>query len=536
VLPHLVGVVIENIRLEEAGVRIDARARAVRGVCPGCEQGSGRVHSRYRRWLADVPIAARPVMIGLWVRRFFCDNAECAKRTFVEQIPGLTSSHARRTGLLRQMLEAVGLALAGRAGVRLAARLGVSTSGDSLLRLGRALPDPPAGSVEVLGVDDFALRRGQVYGTVLTDIVTGRPVDLVEDRTAAALAGWLGEHPGVKVICRDRSGAYAEGARSGAPQALQVADRYHLWANLGEAVERVVLAHRGCLAEPIPACAEPQLPRDPVCDLAGDPLKVAVASAVPAEYGSAPRLVTRTGERHAAIADLLDKGYSLNAIGRELGLCFRTVQRFARATTPEDLLVCSRSGKLDRFKSYVHQRWNAGCTEATVLHTELVERGWRGSLRTVQRYLQRFRDPDRIPRPAPPAPDKITPRRVTRWIMTKPEHRSAGDQVCLKEVLARCPELEATAGHVNAFASMMCQRTGEQLPAWMEAVQADDLPALHSLVASLRRDQAAVTNGLTLPYSSGQVEGTINKIKMLKRQMFGRAKFDLLRKRVLLAR
>jgi transposase len=219
-----------------------------------------------------------------------------------------------------------------------------------------------------------------------------------------------------------------------------------------------------------------------------------------------------------------------------LGLAFRTVQRFAHAATPEELLVThrTRSHKLDRFKSHMHQRWNAGVTEASVLHTELVELGWTGSLRSVQRYLQRFRDPDRKARPAPPAPVKATPRRVTSWIMTNPEHLSSDDQVRLKQILARCPQLEATAGHVAAFAAMMSQRTGkDQLPIWLDAVTADDLPALHSLVAGLRRDLDAVTNGLSLDYSSGQVEGNVNRIKMIKRQMFGRAKFDLLRKRVL---
>jgi transposase len=520
-------------------VRIGVRSRAEGGACPGCKHSSGRVHSRYKRSLVDAPIAARPVVIELRVRRFFCDNTECAKRTFVEQVPGLSSSHARRTGLLRRMLEAVGLALAGRAGARLAALMGMPTSRHSLLRLVRALADPPVGAVEVLGVDDFALRRGHVYGTVLLDLLTHRPVDLVEERTSTVLADWLDNHPGVKVICRDRSGAYAEGARIGAPRAIQVADRYHLWANLGEAVERVVLAHRAHLSEPITAAGEPKPSVDPAHGLTGAALDASAATAAPPEHAPAPRLVTRlvtrTRERHAAVAELLGKGYSLNAICRELGLGFRTVQRFARAATPDDLLVRGRSSKLDRFKPYVHQRWNAGCTEATVLHAELVEMGWRGSLRAVQRYLQRFRGPDRKPRPAPRVPAPLTPRRVTRWIMTNPANLSAGDQVRLKEVLARCPELEATAGHVNAFAIMMCRRTGDQLPAWMDAVQADDLPDLHCLVASLHRDQAAVSNGLTLPYSSGQVEGAVNRIKMIKRQMFGRANFDLLRKRVLLA-
>jgi len=343
--------------------------------------------------------------------------------------------------------------------------------------------------------------------------------------------------------CRDRASAYAyayayaEGARTGAPDAIQVADRFHLWANLGEAVERTVIAHRACLPATDPAWSSASS-GDPASGEpdAGEPDVVEQASTAPPEHGPQPRLVTRTRERHAAVAGLVAQGYSLNAIGRELGLGFRTVQRFARAATPDDLLVIAlnRPSNLDRFKPYVHRRWNAGCTDATVLHTELAELGWRGSLRTVQRYLRRFRDPDRQPQPAPAAPVKATPRRVTRWIMTDPEHLGAGDTVRLKEVLARCPELDATAGDVNAFAVMMCHRRGERLPAWMDAVCADDLPELHSLVNSLARDHAAVTNGLTLPYSSGAVEGTVNKIKMLKRQMFGRASFDLLRKRVLL--
>jgi transposase len=522
-LPHLSGLVIEGVHGQDDGVRIEARVRAGRMACPECARGSDRVHSRYRRTLADAPIGGQTVVIQLRVRRFFCVNASCVRRTFVEQVAGLTSKHARRTGLLRRMLEAIGLALA---------VLGMPASRDSLLRLVRALPDPPVGEVEVLGVDDFAIRRCHTYGTVLVDILAHRPVDLIEQRTSTVLSEWLGKHPGVKVICRDRSGAYAEGARTGAPEAIQVADRWHLWANLGAAVERIVLAHRACLDKPAP---EP--PEAPPGDTADDqPAPAEADSTAPVEYGSASRLETRTRERHTAVTELREKGYSLNAICRELGLAFRTVQRFARATSPEELLVAhrTRSHKLDRFTSYVHQRWNAGVAEATVLHAELIGLGWTGSLRTVQHYLHRFRDPDRAPRPAPPVPDKITPRRVTSWIMTNPEHLSAGDQVQLKQVLARCPQLEATAKHVACFAAMMGQRTGkDQLHAWLDAVSADDLPTLHSLVAGLRRDQDAVTNGLSLAYSSGQVEGTVTKIKYLKRQMFGRANFDLLRKRVL---
>ena len=534
-LPQLAGAVVERVERVADRVVITASAAGAQARCPGCATAATRVHSRYERRVADAPISGMPVVIELGVRRFFCDHPDCPKRTFVEQIPGLTSRYARRSPGLGRMLAAVGLALAGRAGARLAAGLGLLTGRSTLLRMIRRLPDPPVGVVAVLGVDDFALRRGRVYGTVLIDMDTHRPVDLLPDREAATLAAWLRAHPGVQVVCRDRAGAYAEGARSGAPGAVQVADRWHLWHNLAEHVEKTVARHRSCWTQP----AEPRAAAEPSTEPSTEPEVVPALQQLAEQAAIARReasaLVTRTRERYTVVQNLRAQGKGIKTIMRELGLAKETVRRFARATTVEDLLGTARAGRssvLDEFKPYLHHRFNLGHTNGSTLFAEIRGQGYRGSLGTVLGYLRPFRASAAAP-PAVPRPPTV--RDVVGVLLRHPDTLDADDELTLKQVRARCPHLDDVADHVSGFAEMMAGRHGERLDAWISRVEADDQPDLHRFANGVRRDHDAVLNGLTLEHSSGAVEGSVNRIKMIKRQMYGRAGFELLRKRVLLA-
>ena len=539
--PHLAGLRVHRVEDIGDAVMIVASCRTELACCPRCGQESARVHGGYARMVADGAAGGRPVLIVLQVRRFRCRNPECPAVTFAEQARGLSERYRRRSIPLLRMLAGFGLELAGRAATRLAGTLGIAVHPATVLRLVAAAPDPQVTAApEVLGVDDFALAKGQVYGTVLVDMRTGDVIDLLPDREAATLEAWLTAHPGAGIICRDRAGNYAEGARAGAPHAIQVADRWHLRHNLAEYAEKTVACHRGCLKDqPGGGDADGNDAPGIADTLEHEPPGQAAGAQVPPDgsldaCGRERRLVTRTRERYAEIRGRLDAGESLSAISRATGLDRKTVQRFARAGSAGELLgkATSRESKLDEFTPYLHQRWNEGVTDAAALHAELRERGWAGSEQTVRRYVRPFRQAPAAPGPAPAVPKT---RQITRWLLTRPDHLPAGEQAQLQAIRARCPHIDALARHVTAFAEMMTARTGSRdLESWLAAVEADGQSGLRSFAIGIRNDQQAVTNGLTLHWNSGRVEGTVNKIKMIKRQMYGRAGFDLLRKRAIL--
>ncbi|MGG7104751.1 transposase [Rhodococcus sp. 24CO] len=255
------------------------------------------------------------------------------------------------------------------------------------MRLVRALPDPPTTTVEVLGVDDFALRRRHRYGTILIDMDTHKPVDVLADRKSETVTKWLTEHPGTTVICRDRAGAYAEAARAEAPEAIEVADRWHLWRNLAEAVEKTVAAHHHCLRM---AETEPE----PSIERTASEQRRMVAEQVHATRQESSILAVAAKLRFEAVAALKNKGMGIRSIARQLGLARETVRRFYYASSVDELLGAPRAGRpttLDRFAEYLHERFNDGCTSATALYEELQTLGYRGSYSSVRDYSRPLR-------------------------------------------------------------------------------------------------------------------------------------------------
>jgi transposase len=528
-LPCLSGMAVDRAVISGDMVRIWVHAVAGGAACPDCGTWCTAVRDRYARRLRDAAAGGRRVLIWLAVRLLRCGNAGCPRASFAEQPPGLAVPYARRTPLLAGQLGAVAAALAGRAGSRLArAVLAVEVSRHTLIRVLMALPGPAAGRVRVLGIDDFSLRRGRDYATLLVDMETGRPADVLPDREAATVREWLGAHPEAEVICRDRSGAYAEAARDGAPGAVQVADRWHIWHNLCEYAGKAVARHQECLSSGCACPGRPRQEREPQQERQQEPEQEPGEGGVPAGVEAVVR------QRHAAVHQLRAAGKTLPEAAAALGLSLQLAGRFWRAPGADALLTTRGTSALDPWKPYLRRRWDAGITTIAVLHREITALGYAGSEPTTYAWLALLKLA--APPAPPPPPGK---HQVTRWMLTDPARLDDGQQAQLTAICGRCPGLGALAGHVTAFAKILTRHAGDSpgaaLDDWLAAAgNSPGQPELASFAAGIRRDYQAVRNAMTMPWSSGRVEGLNTRTKLIKRQMYGRASFPLLRKRILL--
>jgi transposase len=558
VLPFpLPGLVVERVSTVQPTLLIDARTSTPEASCPDCHTPSARVHSRYTRCLRDLPVAEHPVRLRLAVRRFRCLTPTCPRRTFAERLPALAPWHAQRTGRLTETVRVLGSEAGGEAGARMVHRLRMPLSGDTVLRILQSTPAPPRPTPRVLGIDDFALRKGRVYGTILVDLEQQRPIDLLPERTADTVATWLRAHPGVEVIARDRASDYARGATEGAPEATQVADRFHLLCNLREALtrylQRITPVLRRVLASES-AVASPAPPKTPAATPTAPPVPGSVAPA-PAmaqgtsegatltrplpRYGRPPRLQQEQSARHAARVHRYEQvkirfaqGQSLRQIAAACGLNTKTVRSWVRSEAlPLDQRGYRGVGKIDPYTTYLQTRLTEGCTNQSRLWREIRAQGFTGTRSLVAKWIHAHGlvPPGTPPPAAPPLPAA----RQLAWLVLKAEEQRTFNEHALWTRLQQHDELQQVAALVCQGTMIIRQRQADALDAWLKACGTSPSVELRNCAEWLQRDYAAVQAALTLPWSTGPVEGQINRLKLIKRSGYGRMQLGLLRQRVL---
>src|SRR5258708_2023929 len=529
---------VEDVEYHDAILRVHAHTCGLEAACPRCGTRSARVHSRYTRTLADLPCCGVPIALTLVVRRFFCDAAACPQRTFAERLPSAAPPYARRTTRLCAALVPIAFTAGGNPGAALTRALQMAVSRPTVLRLirrtvcgARDSTDARA-SPQIVGVDDWAWKRGQRYGTMICDLEQRRPLDLLPERDAARTAAWLQQYPGITVVSRDRGGVYAEAAAQGAPQALQVADRWHLLKNLGDALEQFLRRDRvHLLPANCPDAASLDTPAVPIIPPML-PAHVDSGAMMQLVTGSAPPPSGRQ-ERFALVHARRQAGATIRSIAHEFGMARNTVRRYLRATHIPDWQRGTRRTLLDPYRAYLFERWNAGYHNGNQLFREIREQGYRGGASQVGVLVTRLRK--RLPSaaPLPPTPRPPSPRTLRCLVARRPDALDEEERVQLQTLLTTYPAVATAYELVQRFARLVRERRAGALEAWLVDAAASGIAELDGFVQGLQRDRAAVKAGLTLEWSQGQVEGQITRLKLLKRQMYGRAQFDLLRQRVL---
>jgi len=564
-LPDPAALALVAIEIEETTKTITATAQTTspEARCPVCQQPAHRVQSKYVRTLADLPCSGQRVRWFIQVRRFRCENAACQRKIFTERLPSCAPPYARRTIQQATILCELAFALGGKAGERITLLLSMAVSHDTLLRLMSRHGVPASSTPQVLGVDDFAWKKGRRYGTILIDQETHTVVDVLPDREAETFARWLKEHPGVKVISRDRASAYADGARQGAPDAQQISDRFHLLVNLQDGLKRLFerkheILQQIAAAEQLPAEQAQEMLLLPTADetkaaIEKEALSLSVAEKRRKEVADIPTSLSlaalqaqvrraKRQSRYEEVISLYEQGVSQVAIAELVGLNRETVRRYITAPAFPEIVRPKRGSKLDPYKGYLHQRWSEGQENVTHLIKEIRAQGYQGGESIVHDYLK-----DKRTTPAwmelyqqckqRKAQGKSTTplsARQAAWLFVCNPRKLKIQQVrALEPIRLHDDELGTAYQLAQDFRTMVTQRQVAMLEPWLKEVQESKIPELCSLANGIYRDYDAVRAALSTAYSNGQTEAHVHRLKLIKRQAYGRASFDQLRLRVL---
>lgn len=510
ILPDIPGARCAKIYDDGSAIVLDFVRTIPVTRCPGCGQAASYIQSLYHRRVDDRSWRSFSVRVELTVRRFACRNPACDYAIFCERLDPWVPAYGRRSTALTAWVADWGWHLSAEALSRLALEDGVDVSATTILRVLRHAPDPVWDAPRVVGIDDWALRKGHTYATVIVDLERHRIVDVLPDREPDTVAQWLRDHPGITVVSRDRAKGYGKAISEGAPDAQQVADRWHLLENLSDALHDLIIRVPPPVQVPAPAATSS-------------------SSQTPAPAFTG---LVHQQERYAAIHALAQAGYRIADIARQTGYDPKTIRKYLDATGPPTTTDRAPAPhKLDACLPLLERCWAEGRRTATAVHEVVHQAGFRVSLTTVTRWLRQRRAQDQAAAPAPRR--RISRRTWVAWFMLPTTTWPRSATTSLSQLLDAAPIYRQVWTLVHQFHTMVTHRHGQALPAWIQAAEASGIPEIVGFAKGLRGDQAAVQAGLTEPWSQGMTEGFNNKIKCLKRLMYGRARFDLLRTRIL---
>ena len=481
-----------------------------------------------------------PVTLRLLLGRWRCRNSNCERKIFTEQIPVVAAPHRQRTERMESIVQLVGHSLGGRPAERLMNGLGMAVSDDTILRRLKSTTRVPSKQLRVVGIDDWAWKKGQNYGTILVDLESRTVADLLPERSAKQVKHWLAQHSNVEIVSRDRFGLYAQAAQQGAPQARQVADRFHLLLNLGDAVEHELSRQRRLLfyVTPSTAAAETNAPIPPPSSSRPNVERAAQYRDVVVERKAVNKALFNTVHR------LRQSGMNASQIVRETGLSRKRVDKWLRlAELPERNKMEPKVDSPAFFRDYLARRWKAGCQHVKTLMAELRVLGYTGCFSGLARFLSSWRNREQD---MPAKPDRPAARndiasighhvssRVAAALLVKPRPFLSPSQAQKVDALKQsCPSFALMRSLVMQFRGILRSGKVETLEAWIGKAMNSGIYSMKRFAKTLRRDWDAVRNALKEPFSNGPVEGHINRLKTLKRQMYGRAGFHLLRARLL---
>ena len=509
---------IEKFLADDSLIKIVVRSILPTTNCPNCQQSSNSLKAHYLRSVSDLPWHGVKIKLLLKVRKFRCRNDLCSRKVFCERLPKIVAKYARRTVRLNEVISFLAFSLGGRGGAKGSQKLNISVGKDTLIRTIRRHSGFNLTGVKVLGVDDFAFRKGQTYGTILVDLEKRQSIDLLPDRQSETLRNWLLSHPDIEIVTRDRSISYAEAISNGLPSAEQIADRWHLLKNLSEVLEKILQGEQSCIKQAFQAILQTQhLPKIPgIIELEEKPDSIAEA-------------VRR--EIYEKAQKLFSQGCGIRKIVRELGLNRNTVRKYLRAKEfPHRQTGQGSKTTLRRYAGYLRKRWSGGEQNARQLFEEIKAQGFSGSVSAVRKFVQKWRN--RSEKPINPVSNKgYSPRRTVKMLLIEPAQNEE------KEYVKKLCEINPKIGRLQKlgveFRAIIGEKRAELFDEWLEKVRLSEITELENWAKNLLLDEKAVRAAMSSKWSNGQTEGQVNRLKTIKRQMYGRANFDLLKARVL---